>query len=274
MNKDINKQECLNKKQENKKHYKKCAIICLVLSFVLLIGGTLSYFTDYATTSAEGTAGTVAISLDTSNINWLNADGQDILNPGDARKSIFKVQNEGNKSVDVRTTIKLTVESEHYDLEFSGDSENQSEFDLYYSKDLLSMIGYGTWPDVYIDPETGEIDENREALPIQTKTVEGNTITYVLDEYSLNGNSDKYDEVETTTAAYDYKQQFNYYLLFDGAAGNEWQDCKITMDIIVEAKQHENTSAGWHIVAQETMTHGSITKDVVPGETVITPIEN
>ena len=106
-------------------------ITSIVVALALVVGGTLSYFTDYATTSAEGTAGTVAISLDTSNINWLNADGQDILNPGDARKSIFKVQNEGNKSIDVRTTIKLTVESEHYDLEFSGDSENQSEFDLY-----------------------------------------------------------------------------------------------------------------------------------------------
>ena len=63
---------------------------------------------------------------------------------------------------------------------------------------------------------------------------------------------------------------YDYVLVFKGETGNDWQDSTITIDIVAEAKQHENTGAGWDIVAKETITHGSITKDVVVPENRIT----
>jgi hypothetical protein len=44
----------------------------------------------------------------------------------------------------------------------------------------------------------------------------------------------------------------------------------IQIDVLVEAKQHENTDAGWQIVAQEQIASGAIDQMAVKGENVIT----
>ena len=231
-------------------------ILIFGLAFVLLIGGTFAFFSDHSVLQATGTAGTVAIELN-NNINLLDEDGFDILGPGDVRSAEFEVVNMGNKSIDVRTTVALTIDSEHYDLSFGGDSVSQSEFDLYLKDDVRLVDGYG-W-----QPKDG-------AEPIKIKSINDNVITYDIADYSLNGNSDVYDEVETFNGTGSYKHIYDYVLLFKNDAGNDWQDSTITIDIIVEAKQHENTGAGWEIVAKETVTQGSITKQVAVSENVIT----
>lgn len=222
----------------------------------MLIGGSLAYFTDYETIQATGTAGTVAIELNNM-INLLDEDGYDLLGPGDQRVAAFEVTNMGNKSIDVRTTVAITIESEHYDLAFSGDAANQSEYDLYLASDVEEVEGYGYMP-------------KEGAQPIQAKSVDGNVIYYEIPEYSLNGNSDKYAEVETINGTGVFKHLYDYVLVFKNDTGNEWQDSNVTIDILVEAKQHENTGAGWDIVAQETVTQGSITKSAVLAENRIT----
>ena len=231
-------------------------ILIIFLSLVLLVGGTFAYFTDYAVLSATGTAGTVAIELNNL-IDLLDEDGYDILGPGDMRTAAFEVVNMGNKSIDVRTTIALTITSEHYDLAFSGDGTSQSEYDLYVSGDVELVEGYG-----YL-PKAG-------AQPIQVKSVNGNVIYYEVEDYALNGNSDRYDEVETINGTGSYSHLYDYVLVFKNDTGNDWQDSVITIDIVVEAKQHENTGAGWDIVAKETITQGSITKEVAVEENRIT----
>lgn len=231
-------------------------ILIIVLSLLLLVGGTFAYFTDYTVLQSTGTAGTVAIELN-NNIDLLDEDGFDILGPGDVRSAEFEVVNMGNKSIDVRTTVALTIESEHYDLNFGGDSVSQSEFDLYLKDDVHLVDGYG-W-----QPKEG-------AEPIKVKSISDNIITYDIQDYSLNGNSDRYDEVETLNGTGTYKHTYDYVLLFKNDAGNDWQDSNITIDIVVEAKQHENTGAGWEIVAKETVTQGSITREVAVSENVIT----
>ena len=238
------------------KFNKKVGAAGLACITALTMVGSLAYFSDNAVTSAQGTAGTVALAMD-SDINFLDAQGMDILNPGDMRDASFEITNMGNKSIDVRTTIALTVESEHYDLTFSGDADAQSEFDLYKASDVELVEGKGYMP-------------KEGAKPIATKEVNGNVITYTIADYSLNGNSDEYDEVESIDGVDAFKSDYDYVLVFKGEAGNEWQDAVVSMDVIVEAKQHENTGAGWEIVAQESMTQGSITKNVVDGEDVLT----
>ena len=212
-------------------------MISMILVVALLISGSLAYFTDYATTSVTGTAGTVDISLE-SGINLLNEDGMDILNPGDLRDATITIRNDGNKSVDTRTTIELTVQSNTvHDLEFSGDTNTQSEYDLYLREDVELIEGEG-WK-----PKDG-------AEPLKVKSVDGNTITYVLPDTSLNGNHDKHDEVETIDGVDEYSHTYDLVLIFKGESGNEWQDSNVNIKTTVEAKQHENTS-DWDIVIVE-----------------------
>lgn len=235
---------------------KSYRILCLLLVVALLISSTMAYFTDKATVQTEGTTGTVALSIDSA-INLLNADGQDILNPGDMRDAGFTVTNEGNKSVDVRTTIALTVQSKNYaDLVFTGDGETQSEYDLYERNDVVEVPGYG------YQPVEG-------AKPLQVKSIDQDVITYIVPEYSLNGNSDKYDEVETIEGVTEFKHFHDYVFVFKGEAGNEWQDSSVSIDVLVEAKQHENTGS-WEVIEQESFVSGSIDKESVKGENIIT----
>ena len=242
----------------NRKLFKnKVSIVAVIVAVALVLGSTMAYFTDYVTTSTKGTAGTVAIDL-ASNINFLNDEGLDILNPGDQRDAGFDVTNMGNKSIDVRETIALTAfDRDGQPMAFTGDAASQSEFDLYLRDDVSFVEGYGYQP-------------NADAQPLQVKSIDGNVITYVTPEYSLNGNSDEYDEVETVDGVDSFVKENDYVLVFKGEAGNAWQAASIVMDVIVEAKQHENTASGWDIVASEQVSHGSITKDAVMAETVIT----
>ena len=244
----------------NKLFNKKSALVCAGVAGALVLGASMAYFTDYAVTSAEGTAGTVAIALD-SEINLLDANGMDILNPGDQRDGAFTVTNMGNKSIDVRETIALTaLDREGNPMAFTGDAESQSEFDLYLRSDVEEVPGEG------FKPMAG-------AKPLAVKEINGNVITYTLPEYSLNGNADEYAEVETIEGVDAFAKENDFVLVFKGEAGNDWQAAEITVDVIVEAKQHENTGAGWDIVAQEQVSQGSITKDVVMAEEVITQLE-
>lgn len=232
-------------------------ILCIVLAITMLLSCTMAYFTDRATTQATGTAGTVAISLN-SGIDLTDAKGMDILNPGDRRSAEFSVHNEGNKSIDVRTTIVLTAQSVHYpDLVFTGSSTTQSEFDLYLRDDVELLEGRG------YAPKAGK-------QPLQVKSIDKDTITYIVPQYSLNGNSERYDEVETIDGVEGFAHTYDYVLVFKGEAGNEWQDVSIQLDVLVEAKQHENTGAGWDIVAKEDFVSGNINQEAVKGENVIT----
>lgn len=233
-----------------------CKVLIVVLSFALLISGTFAYFTDYETIQTIGTAGTVAVELNNT-INLFDEDGYDILGPGDMRVASFELVNMGNKSIDVRTTVALTIDSEYYDLTFSGDSAVQSEYDLYLKDDVTFVEGHG-----YV-PKEG-------ATPIPTKSINGNVIYYEIPEYSLNGNSEIYDKVETVNGTGSFKYIYDYVLIFKSDTSEEWQDSVITIDILAEAKQHENTGAGWDIVAKENVTQGSITKSVAVSENRIT----
>ena len=235
---------------------KTLRLVTVLLSGILLMGSTLAYFTDHVTTTKHGTAGTVSIQLNNM-VDMLDEEGYDILGPGDMRSAKLELVNMGNKSIDVRTTLAITVKSENYDLAFSGDVNTQSEYDLYHKDDVKFVEGYGYMP-------------KEGAVPIQVKTVSDNVIYYEIPEYSLNGNSAKYSEVETVNGVGNYSYIYDYVLIFKHDTGNEWQDSVISMDIVAEAKQHENTGAGWEIIAKETVKQGSIEKQVAVSENVIT----
>ena len=236
------------------KNNKKLGLVCGALAVVMVAGASFAYFTDRADTSASGTAGTVAIEL-TDNINLLDEDGKDILNPGDMRDAMLGIENKGNKSIDVRTTVVLTSS-----VPMTEDN-GQAQYELYHKDDVELVEGKG------YAPKTG-------AQPIEVRSMseDGKVITYNIPDYILNGNEDFGDEnreiedgVDADAFAYDY------VLVFRGDSANKFQDSTVKLDVLAEAKQHRNTGAGWEIVAQETVTFGGAEVNAVVEENVITP---
>lgn len=211
---------------------------CAALALIMLMGASFAYFSDYASTQVTGTAGTVDIELN-SNINLLDPDGKDIINPGDRRDGSFEVVNMGNKSVDVKTEIILSVASNFdHELTLSGDSATQSEYDLYYASDVELVEGEG-WK-----PKAG-------AKPVAEKVIaeDGKSITYTLPVYALNGNSNEHDEVETVDGVDTFIKTEDIVMLMNGQADNLWQNSTVSIATKVYAKQHENTNAGWDLVS-------------------------
>lgn len=227
---------------------KKVASVLLATSALGILGvGSFAYFTDRASTSVEANAGTVQLTPDWSTIKLTDEDGQDIYNPGDARALKFTISNDGNKSVDVRTTIKLTSS-----VQMEDDENGQAEFDIYEASDVELVEGEGYKPKADAEP-----------IAVKTLAEDGMSTTYVIPDYVLNGNADApaqetEDSIDTDSHTYDY------VLVMRGTSGNDFQSANVKIDILAEAKQHRNTSAGWSTVAQESFTVGEITQDAVP----------
>ena len=215
-----------------------------VAVLALGVAGSLAYFTDYAETTQSGKAGTVGIELDGTGINLLDADGKNILNPGDSRDVSYTVTNTGNKSIDVRTTIVLTSTQP---MALDG----QAEFELYHADDVEFIDGKG-W-----QPKSGA-----SALEVREISADGLTITYKPADYILNGAgaSDEEREIEADVAVdaknFDVADDgtsvaIDYVMIFKGASSNDFQAAGVSIDVLVEAKQHRNTEAGWELVAAD-----------------------
>ena len=238
----------------NVKSHDKKRLASLGLALAIgapLLVGTTAYFTDRVATSASGTAGTVALELaaDTLATSMLDADGKDILNPGDQRVINYELTNTGNKSVDVREKIVLTSS---VPMDTIAD---QAEFEIYNAADVKFVDGRGYMP-------------NDGASPLEVRSIsdDGLQITYDVPEYVLNGNEDFGDENREIEAGISVDSNSgNYVLVFKGAAGNDFQGATVTIDILAEAKQHRNTDESvWAEIASESVTFGGVDVAVVP----------
>ena len=212
-----------------RKKKKLGGLFALTLAVVMILGSSLAYFTDRASTSANGTAGTVDIALN-PDIQLTDADGKNILNPGDARKVNFTIPNVGNKSVDIREIIKLTSSVT------MTNTETQAEFELYKTEDVEEVTGQG-WR-----PKSG-------ATPLAVRTVSDDkkTITYQIPDVVLDGNHESAlgnYETEPEANGLDTQEE-RYTLLFRQNSSNAFQDATVTIEKLVDAKQHRNTNADW-----------------------------
>ena len=216
-----------------------------VAALAFTIGGSFAYFTDYADTSASGTAGTVDITLDATGIVLTDELGQDILNPGDMRAVSYSVTNDGNKSIDVRTTITVTSSVA------MNKEADQAEFEIYKLADVELVEGEG------YKPVEG-------AMPLAVKSIseDGKVITYKPADIILNGTGDiRETEADVLTSGTNVTVSeagdsvaFDYVLVFKGEASNDFQAATVSIDLLVEAKQHRNTGAGWELVAEDGYT--------------------
>lgn len=239
MNKKVNKKKVLS-------------IVLAVTMLGTLMIGSFAYFTDRADIKASATAGTVSIELDADTLAeaMKDVDGKDIFNPGDQRVVNYKLSNKGNKSIDVREQIILTSSVA------MDKTAAQAEYELYKAADVELVEGKG------YAPKAG-------ATPLEVRTIsdDGTQITYAVPEYVLNGwdkdGDDTKREIESGVDA--TENAGAYVLVFKGAAGNEFQNSAVTLNILAEAKQHRNTAnVTWAELASESITFGGAATDVVP----------
>lgn len=236
-------------KTNSKKKFLSLALV-LAIGATLLVG-TTAYFTDRVNTNATATAGTVTLELDASTLETAmkDADGKDILNPGDQRVINYGLKNTGNKSVDVREKIVLTSS-----VPMDKVSE-QAEFEIYKATDVKLVPGRGYAP-----------NEGAKPLAVRSISEDGKQITYNIPEYVLNGNATLGDDKrEIEDGVTTDSNNGAYVLIFKGAASNQFQGATVTIDILAEAKQHRNTDASlWTEIATESVTFGGVDVSVVP----------
>lgn len=275
------------------KNKKKVAIAALGMAGVLTLGASLAYFTDRADTNATGTAGTVAIDLN-SDVDLKDADGKDILNPGDERDASFKITNLGNKSIRVRETLVLEAfESDGTTPKALTEDSGQAQYELYKASDVEPDANGSYKPKAGASP-----------LTVRTADLAHGKITYDIPEYILNGSSTKgksegvgfraQNPGESDTdyavamAAYksaniedDTRRELetgittiqhdgDYVLVFRGNSANDWQNSVVKLSCVANALQKRNTGNDtWTTIKSETITFGGMDTAVVPVETTI-----
>lgn len=245
--------------KERKKFNKKLTgIAALSLAVVLAIGGSLAYFTDRETITASAVAGTVNIEMGNvhgslgsraENVDdkvLYDQDGKNILNPGDARGINWTTTETGNKSVDCRDTLVLTCDK----AMSAKDADSPMQFELYKADDVT---GY--------TKEAGyTLKEGAKPLTTRTVSAGNKTVTYVVDDvYTLNGNNG-----ETETGIDSNSKDRGYVLVFRSDSDNTYQNAKVTVSTMVEAKQHRNTGSDWTTIAKKTFSLGGQDVQAVP----------
>lgn len=232
-----------------KRKKKLVAASALVLAGLLAVGGSLAYFTDREVTTANGTAGSLDLSVDSDGVNLLDKDGLNIFNPGDLRRVNYSVSENGNKSVDVRETILLTAKAaDGKTLNFTEDQPGVELYDLALPDDGI----------IPADAKTVATGDNRQV------DTEKKSVLYHTDEYVLSGNKDKGEAEEDSDAN---KRSHAYTLYFSKDADNSWQGSTVTMEVLVEGKQHRNTQGKWDTIADDTFVFSNgISQKAVPGK--------
>lgn len=247
-----------------------------------LMVGTFAYFTDRVEHKATGTSGNVQIEstafagANAQNI-LVDRDGNNNLNPGDVRDLTFTVSNLGNKAVDIRHTIKLTVtDSTGAALDLTEEA-GQAQFDIYKAGDVTytAKAGYVIAENVKPVFSSDSVTDTLGA----SRTLTGNTITYTFADTTLLGKEGaaNSERVENTALAADTDDAgfidvndtkdavtYKYVLVFRNTSLNKFMNSGIQIDMVVEAKQHYNTNDTWATVAVQEFTAGNLAINAVP----------
>lgn len=247
-------------------------LLALALAIVLLVG-SLAYFTDRVTTTATITTASNSVDItplpdpdvvpdDPTNPNpggftdptptdptddltkwwsYINPTAQINFNPGDKLVLDYILANQGSLAVDIRETFVITS---------SKPLSATPEFRLFSSFNKAAN-GCNTGVDVVaveervVDDGTGECYQYR----------------YTVAPFTMSGTGETVGESPLKVAK-------DYYVVFDAAAGNPFQGATCTVEYVVEAKQHSdaaNQAAEWAVAATATMSLGDETVNVVQG---------
>lgn len=277
-------------------------ILAGAMALCLLVG-TFAYFTDRVESKGSATAGTIGITeADTWADNLKDADGArvlDNLNPGDSRSLAFSVTNTGNKAVDIRHTLKLSV------LDSKGQPKAMSmradvaglemlQFEIFKASDVEVTSedngNQGYKLKAGAEPLFKSATLTDATMMGAKRTIDetNGTVTYYFADSILDGvgaNAEigyaKALHVDGTTlaatdavvdategsATKNAKVDYDYVLIFRDTTLNDFQACTIHLDLEVEAKQHLNTNSSWEHV--ETISTTLNTSGVAAQDTAI-----
>lgn len=279
----------------NKKTMKRMGAMLLCLAMVCTMSGVFAYFTDRAEVSASVTGGTVGIDENATE-NWLSQikDGpQDLdnINPGDSRSLAFTVTNTGNKAIDVRHTLKLSVVDAlgaAKELSMGSDIEGESmlQFDIFKASDVVTMSNANNNAGYVLkdgaSPVFSSDSVNATTMMGASRTVDlkNGVVTYYFADTVLDGVGDnaetnyaKAEHVDTSLANTDAKLNgnaavdYDYILIFRDTTLNDFQGCKLHLELVVEAKQHLNTKSSWKNI--ETVEYNMVVSGVANQNTQV-----
>ena len=219
--------------------------ICIFLALIVLIIGTLAYFTDATSANAAGRMGSLQIVL--SDITITNSE---ILNPGDGDLSlegkdvagyslgtaasgimntlthelIYKIENIGNKSAYTRHTILISISKNGKNLDPTYLSIHDGRKEL-GSKSYIMQNG----------------EEYNDLSKIASKK-DIKYIKYAFESDLLNGkvNSLFTDEFETEENGKSGEQTYSRILAIDHSMNNDYQSAYLSIDVVAEAMQYRN----------------------------------
>lgn len=275
--------------------------VIAVAMVAAMMAGSFAYFTDRVESQANATAGTVGITqANTWTNNLKDADGDlviDNLNPGDSRSLKFSVTNTGNKAVDVRHSLKLSVLDSKDQPKAMSMREDVAglemlQFEIFKASDVKTIsndsgnVGYvlneGAEP-LFTSDVVGTDDKMGAERVVD---LDNGTVTYYFADSILDGvgaNKEtgyaaaEHTDHDTTLAATDAvisktaedndTVTYDYVLIFRDTTLNDFQDCTIHLDLEVEAKQHLNTNSSWKHV--ETISTTLNTSGVAAQDTAI-----
>ena len=87
------------------------------------------------------------------------------------------------------------------------------------------------------------------SAPLEGRTMseDHKTITYALNDETLNGNETA-AERETETGITSDDHSYPVVMVMKAQAKNAFQNSTVSVKADVEAKQHRNTQAGWSVI--------------------------
>lgn len=277
-------------------------ILAAGMALALMVG-TFAYFTDRVEQKGSVTGGTVGITAD-ADANWTNQlkDGPqslDNINPGDSRSLAFTVTNTGNKAVDVRHTIKLSVVDAAGNakaMTMGADVANNEllQFDIYKASDVEitsndnNNAGYKLAPDAKPVFSTAAMDDTTKmGVKRDISAIDKGIVTYYFADSILDGvgtaNETGYakaEQVDTELSDTDAALvgegnaavKYDYVLIFRDTTLNDFQGCKLHAELVVEAKQHLNTNSSWQNI--ETVEWDMVVSGKAAQDTTINTAPN
>lgn len=277
-------------------------ILAAGMALALMVG-TFAYFTDRVEQKGSVTGGTVGITAD-ADANWTNQlkDGPqslDNINPGDSRSLAFTVTNTGNKAVDVRHTIKLSVVDAAGNakaMTMGADVANNEllQFDIYKASDVEitsndnNNAGYKLAPDAKPVFSTATMDDTTKmGVKRDISAIDKGIVTYYFADSILDGvgtaNETGYakaEQVDTELSDTDAALvgegnaavKYDYVLIFRDTTLNDFQGCKLHAELVVEAKQHLNTNSSWQNI--ETVEWDMVVSGKTAQDTTINTAPN
>lgn len=230
---------------------KKIAIISAasLSAIAVLTAGAFATFSDTAIVKTDSTAGTVDVDVagfqltNANNINpgdhdiYMQDDPTDPRNKGTEHKLTFDVSNKGTKSIKTRHVLTLTLEDENLDPSVFLLTEG--------GKEIPNSTRYIVTQNGDVEASAYNAAKHGKALGVRYYVIENvlDGVGEPLSADGLSGVAEVENNVQTTNASYCYEFGMSH------KATNEYRNCKINIELEVQAMQYRNTTGSdWAVL--------------------------